>query len=254
LTSPYDRPELTKLATLTPAYSIARINAVIHFIVHFVQAVPDPSQAQRWLREGEQALAALRSDGPERAITVSRFHRAAAMVPMLTRDHSAMHRHMDIAEEQARAALEAGPTGLLPRENLYSLLESRTKETLLVGDYQRAERYARELHQLTPLDAKSLIELGEVLVRQDRLEEAQRYYLRAAQVAPPGEGMAWFMAGQCAASLGDRDWARHCMAEAVHRDPLGVSAYRSLGKLNQPGSATLYADWAEQMLPMLAAT
>ena len=248
-----DRSEALLLAEAAPEGSPARLSALVHLILQSSQVTPDHALARRWAEAGQGCVDAFVAGEPapvDRELAISRFHRAVALVPVIERDHAAMSRHMDLAEEHARAALEVAEDDVLARENLYSVLESRTKEALLREDLPGAERYARALVELTPLDAKAYIELGEVLVRKGEVEEALAAYLRAAQEGPPGEAIAWFMAGQCAQKVGDTTLAQHCFLTALQCDPLGVSSYRHLAALNVEGASAvgrLLSEWAVHM-------
>ncbi len=253
----FDRSDLLLLAEEAQPGSPARLNALIHLILQCTQASPDRAAAHHWATKGQACLEVLSAQMPsslDQKMAISRFHRAVALVFLLDQNEKEVRRHMDIAEEHARAACATGGDGYLAQENLYSLLESRTKEMLLRRELVHAEHYARELVRLTPLDSKALIELGEVLCQKNEMEEALAVYMEAAQCGPPGEAIAWFMAGQCAQITGDPLLAQHCFLEALRCDPWGISSYRRLEVLNtdqRPTVGHLLSTWVVETKPSL---
>lgn len=240
--SPMLDSEIQVIQQWAPEGSPARVNAVCQRILRAC-AVRDAVSASAAVLEGVKVLDTLDLQQVDSAIATSRFHRAAAMEPMLRNDSEAVAADMAIAESTARQAIAVDDESLMARENMYSLLESRTKEQLQRGELAKAERYARELTDLSPLDAKAWIELGEVVGQRGDIRSANECYMRALSYGPPGEAIAWFMAGQCAELLGRDAWADLCFTRAVGADPGGVSAYRRLAA--SPRAIPAVRAWAE---------
>jgi tetratricopeptide (TPR) repeat protein len=127
---------------------------------------------------------------------------------------------------------------------MYALLESRTKEAMWLGELDLAEARARELVELTPLDAKARIELGEVLLERGQLEAAGVEYRTAARLGPPGTAIAWFMAGQCDEARGQLDLAFDAYLASTEADPLGVSAFERVAALASGLGVPALRTWA----------
>ncbi|MEU0688833.1 tetratricopeptide repeat protein [Streptomyces uncialis] len=169
--------------------------------------------------------------GHERNKLLSRYHRIAALEPQLAGNHAAMSREMDRAEHFCALMRRDDPAtraewGLLR----YAVLESRTKEMFVLGDFERAERYALSLTEHMPSEPRALLTLGQVYVEREKIPEAVKAYRKAALLGPQVTHLAQFMLGQCLEHLGDMDAARLAYVQAAASDPLGTSTLQLLDR------------------------
>jgi predicted Zn-dependent protease len=107
-----------------------------------------------------------------------------------------------------------------------ALLESRTKERLVRGDLDGAERYALELIRHVPADPHPWLELGQVRIEQSNIEGAVAAYQWASLLGPAVTHISDFMLGQCLEKLGRMDEARVAYLRSLAADPLGISTAR----------------------------
>ncbi|MFJ4905432.1 tetratricopeptide repeat protein [Streptomyces sp. NPDC093249] len=185
----------------------------------------------RHLERHARSVDASDAVGHERNKLLSRYHRIAALAPQLVGDHAAMSREMDRAEHFCALMRRDDPAtraewGLLR----YALLESRTKEMLVLGDFERAERYALGLTRHMPAEPRALLTLGQVYVEREKIPEAVKAYRKAALLGPQVTHLAHFMLGQCLEHLGDMDAARLAYMQAAVSDPLGTSTFQLLDR------------------------
>lgn len=251
LSGAYQPDDLMLIARHAPQGK-ARFNAAVHLMIQAVKHRNDPQGAKQWAAEALAAARALHSDPFHYPLVLSRYYRAYGFIPQFQGERQLLVAVMDQAEEYAHAVPRRTPDeALLADDNLYSLLESRTKEALWLGDLAGAEERARRLVELAPLDAKAWIELGEVLLHRERVAEAATAYRTAMRYGPPGTAVAAFMAGQCHEELGEQELACAAYLAALRADPFGVAAARRLRTLaNRMGDQAL-TRWCEYRLERL---
>lgn len=187
------------------------------------------------------------------AMMRSRVWRAAAMYPHSRGDFARMRGQMEVAEQFAlEARASNGLEEFLRTENLFSVYESRVKESLAVGDTAAALRFAVRLCELFPTNATARIEYGEVLLASGNASGAAVQYSLAAGYSPPGGAVAWFMAGECFAAAGAQDKALACYLCSSKDDDQAISAIRRAQQRSQasPAAAALSA-WAHEALGTL---
>lgn len=153
--------------------------------------------------------------------------RAAAMWPQQQGDFNKMSAWMSEAEELALQLPSVEPVErFLAQENLFSLYESRTRERLVRQDLQGALSFATTLVDRFPFTSTARIELAEILLRLGRAEEAAAHYEIAADHAPPGAAVAWFMAGEAHAVTGHEAAALTAWLASQRHDERAISAVR----------------------------
>ncbi|GGZ51111.1 hypothetical protein GCM10010387_51860 [Streptomyces inusitatus] len=212
-----------------------------------VKMLDDVPGFHRHLELHAQSVDASGSVGHERNKLLSRYHRIAALAPQLAGDHTAMSREMDRAEHFCALMRRDDPAtraewGLLR----YALLESRTKEMFVLGDFERAERYAQSLTEHMPAEPRALLTLGQVYIEREKIPEAVKAYRKATLLGPQVTHLAQFMLGQCLEHLGDMDAARLAYAQAAASDPLGVSTLQLLDRDEVAGKKSPLRRWADR--------
>jgi tetratricopeptide (TPR) repeat protein len=155
-----------------------------------------------------------------------------------------MSAEMDAAEAWAEQMRRDTPeTAAEWRALTGAICESRTKEALVLGKLDVAERWARRGVERGPSDPRAYLELGQVLIEQERVEDALANYRMAVRFGPPGTEIGWFMAGQCLELLDRREEACDAYLAALAIDPLAISAAERLSELASGLSADVGA-WA----------
>ncbi|GLF95376.1 tetratricopeptide repeat protein [Streptomyces yaizuensis] len=212
-----------------------------------VKMLDDVPGFRRHLERHARSVDASDAVGHERHKLLSRYHRIAALAPQLAGDHAAMSREMDRAEHfcalmRRDDSATRAEWGLLR----YALLESRTKEMFVLGDFERAEQYALSLTEHMPAEPRALLTLGQVHVERENIPEAAKAYRKAALLGPQITHVAQFMLGQCLEHLGDMDAARLAYAQAAASDPLGISTLQLLDRDEVAGEESPLRRWADR--------
>jgi tetratricopeptide (TPR) repeat protein len=165
-------------------------------------------------------------------LLLSRFYRAAAFVPQRQGRRDEVTRIMDLAEEHARALVAADEAqNLLRLENLYPVLESRTKEALWLGDLDLALSRAQCLVDLDPYDSRAWLELGEVRLLRKEYAPAAEAYVAAATLGAPSTAIGRHMAGLCFRHLGQPLVAAFFFNAAIRVDSFAISPHDEIQAL-----------------------
>lgn len=114
-------------------------------------------------------------------------------------------------EQMMRKALEAGST---EPESFHTLSVALYK----LENYAEAESFARQAVAMRPDFMKGLLNLGQILQAQARLEEALQVYARANQLDPRNAVIA-FKIGSIYQNLGNFDKAKELFEIAAQMDP-----------------------------------
>ena len=239
-----DTTELGRTAALAPRGGWARIEATYSLAAAAAKLRHDPEGLRHWMAEHRDAIERAESDEHTRHKLMSRFHRMYAFVPQFKRDWAAMSAEMDLAQAYAEKMRSDTPETRAELIVLNSAIrESRTKEALILRDFDRAEMWARACVQHCPTDPRGWLELGQVLIEREKLQEAAAAYRKAARFGPPGTEIAWFMAGQCHESLNDTEAAADAYLAALELDPLAISAAERLAELAPVLGSPEIAEW-----------
>lgn len=142
---------------------------------------------------------------------------------------------------------------------LYPVFESRTKEAISLDDYSLAELRGRQFIEMCPTDSRARLNLGQVLLAQQKIEEALKHYRTACLLGPPGSEVAWFMLGQCYEALDQIDDAYRAYAMSLHFDPDGIFSREALiGILkkhrNREPEFEVIKNWADELTMEYEAT
>ncbi len=189
-------------------------------------------QAKHWAGEAERALDHMRSTGETVFLQIlfrSCWLRAFAMIPHAEGRLSEMKTIMRDCEILATSLCATDVAEeFLRQENLYSVYESAAKSALATKDWDLAGRYLETLAVAFPNDSKALITYGEFLMSKEDFRGAAAVYKRAANAAPLGAAIAWFMAGQAHDALNELPAALECYSRSLRSDPLAISALEAL--------------------------
>ena len=259
----YTLTKFEEIATYAPVGSFAKVNASYQMVVQSVKHGYKLMEVEKWLPiHYENILEAADSLGEFNTTRMlSRYYRVAGFLPQMKNQFGEMTRIMQLAEDYARKLFDLAKTKgeyenfyeVAAREMIYPVFESRIKEALALNDYALAERRARTLVGGNPNEPRARLHLGQILIENGKIEEAQEEYLTAAELGPPGSEIALFMAGQCYQALGNNKAALRCFKRSLHYDPMGISALEALGSLDtalfsKDGGLSLIEKWAGESL------
>jgi hypothetical protein len=213
-----------------------RFNAGIQLISLAGKTFGDLKATAFWREFTMQALHNLKSslDDFTYKLQESIYYRAAVFIPILQKNKQAVVQEMDLCQSLAEDLTREYKNEVektTAHENLTTVFESRTKEALWLGDVELAEERAKTMVEREPLYSRYRLQLGEILIKQKKIEDAAKMYRSAARLGPPGTAIAWFMAGQCYETLGELDIACDCYLVSVQMDSLAISAVERLNKL-----------------------
>jgi tetratricopeptide (TPR) repeat protein len=242
-----DLSELEKIVMTAARNHMVAINGALKILVHKSKIGAPVQELVEWRARAERILetALAKSDDFTRALLLSRYHRAAAFVPQYRGDRAEVIRMMDLAEHYALAMVPTDEVQELIRlENLYPVIESRTKEALWLGDRDLALARAERLIDLDPYDSRAWLELGQVRLKRNECGPAAEAYATAATLGPPSTAVGRHMAGLCFRDLGQPALAAYFFQAAIETDSRAISPHDEIQRL--PGSPVLAAlkEWS----------
>jgi tetratricopeptide (TPR) repeat protein len=246
-----DLNEIENIAINAPRESRTRINASLLLVVEYANSSKDVESAEFWRSFAENIIQEIRPDLSdfEYNLLMSVYYRSVSFVPFLHNDKDRLIEEMDLCEFHGKNLFcESEHQQIIARENFNLLTESRAKEALWLGDVDLAEERTRLLVQREPLDPRYHLELGEILIKQHKIEESLKIYRSAARLGPPGTQIAWFMAGQCHESLNELDIACDCYLASLQLDPEAISALEKLTELAPKIGNTHIEGWSNTRL------
>jgi tetratricopeptide (TPR) repeat protein len=251
-----DLDELECIAHHAPSQTQIKFSAALQLVVQYAKAFKDLPSAEFWCSVSTQELESLKDtiDPFTYNHLLSIYYRAVVFVPLLGNNKEEVIRQMDLSESYAETLLQKSQTDtqrIIAQENLNIVYESRTKESMWLGDIDMAEEKVKKLNLMDPLDPRYRLELGEIFLKQGKVEEAAKIYRSAARLGPPGTPIAWFMAGQCHEKLGDIDIACDCYLASVQMDELAISAVERLHYLAPQLGNSALANWSTARLQKL---
>jgi tetratricopeptide (TPR) repeat protein len=254
--SVHNQKELETIAVNVPSGTQLRLNAITHLISFSAKVFSDLSYCSHWQALGNQELENLKlSLGDfEYKLQESVYYRAVVLLSMLQKDREKVIREMDHCEFLAVSLThecQDEVERIAAHENLTTVYESRTKEALWLGDVDLAEERARKMISMEPLYSRFRLQLGEILIKQRKFEEASEIYRSAARLGPPGTAIAWYMAGQCHEKIGDLGVAFDCYLASVQMDELAISAVERLSRLAPHFNNLALLKWNEVRLQQL---
>lgn len=227
--------EVEAIATHAPSGSKPKINAGLQLVVEYAKTLGDLATAEFWREEVTKDIQQLKPslNDFEYNFLMSMYYRSVSFVPFLRRDKQKVVEEMDLCESYARSLLngENELQKVVAWENLSLCLESRSKESIWLNNLDLAEERVRTIVQMEPLESRYHLELGEVLIKQGKLEEAAKVYRSATRLGPPGTPVAWFMAGQCHEKMGELEVASDCYLASLKIEPEAISVLQLLSNL-----------------------
>ncbi|MCF2152110.1 tetratricopeptide repeat protein [Desmonostoc muscorum LEGE 12446] len=248
--------ELETIANYAPLGSSTRFGASLQLVALFGKRFGNLNATNYWGITAAQALENLQPslDDFNYKRLRSVYHRAVVFVPLLQKDKEAVVREMNLCQSLAEELTHESRNeieNIAARENLTTVFESRTKEALWLGDIDLAEERARQMVEMEPLYSRYRLQLGEILIKQSKFEEAAKMYRSATRLGPPGTAIAWFMAGQCHEKMGDIDIACDCYLASVQMDELAISAVDKLNNLAPRLGNLALVNWSDMRLLQL---
>lgn len=226
--------EIETIATHAPSGSKPKINAGLQLVVEYAKTLGNLATAEFWREEVTKDIEQLKPSLSEFEYNflMSMYYRSVSFVPFLRRDKQKVVEEMELCESYARSLIpENKLQKVVAWENLSLCLESRSKEALWLKDLDLAEERVRIIVEMEPLESRYHLELGEVLTKQGKIEEAASVYRTATRLGPPGTPVAWFMAGQCHEKMGELDIACDCYLASLYIDPEAISVLQLLSQL-----------------------
>ena len=219
--------EMERLATLAPGN--VRLNAWYMVAIYTIKFDYQPQHAEHALFSMEQAVMAMRSSVEDFTYLdgLSRYHRVNAFLPQMRQDLAGTQKHLHLAQQTLDSMMPRATTPYhhyVCEQLQQAIFESSSKTALWAGDLPTAEAYARQCVLLCPQDSTHLMELGEILLQQQRLQEAAELYQQATHYGPRGIAIAWYMLGTCFQSMGDHSQAVDAYRQSLKFDPFGISA------------------------------
>lgn len=161
----------------------------------------------------------------------SAHYRGTSYLAQLENRKEDVVKDMDIAEEYGREVINLASSeteSIVSTDNLHPLLESRMREALWLNDIDLAYSRMQEVISIDPWDSKARIELGEILWKLGRFEDAAKEFKKGAIFGPPGTTVCHFMAGQSFEQIGDFSNACQHYLAALNLDPNGINSAVSL--------------------------
>ncbi len=248
--------EFERIANYAPSGSMAKINAMLQLVVQYAKNLKNLKKTEFLLEIAAQEVQNTKHFVSDFIynLLMSIYYRAIALVPLLQGNKDEVIRYMDESEFYA-ASLNAGDEyqQIVIEENRNIILESRTKEALWLRNIDLAQERSQQLVQRDPFDPKYYVELGEILIKQGKYEEAAKTYRSAIRLGPPYTSIAWYMAGQCYQALGELDMASDFYLACLKLDPVAICAVERLADLAPRLGNLPLANWSQLRLAQLQA-
>lgn len=253
--SSYNLNEFEHIANYAPRGTVVKVNAYYQLVVQNVKHHYNVEKVDYWLPIFLKEIEVTKSS-VDRIVYLqlrSRYHRVAGFLPQMRNDKQGVIREMNHAEE---VAINMPRKNLFQKiisdEMLYPVLESRTKEALWLGDLELAEKRALKLVQLCPIEPRARMHLGQIQIENGKIESALESYLLAIRYAPPGEEIAWFMAGQCYENLSRRQEALNAYLKSFQLDPNAISSIHKVFSLSKKIKNKVITQWSENTIRYLS--
>ncbi len=210
----------------------------------------DISMTKKWRERGQYVLSLIQNSdffaNKDKILIDSRLHRAMCYLPFLEGNNTLLLLEQTHLLQQARLLKDhLKPSDeIIYKDNLFAALETSARILEHLKEKELALSYMKEIVEtIDPLDAKAWLQVGELLNKSNQKEEALKAFLSAASVGAPHAQMAYYMAGQIAEQLNDKDMAQHCYMQSLYAFPGGISPLNKMRKLNPP---TFLKEWLSQ--------
>ena len=151
------------------------------------------------------------------------------MIPMVKNDLATMTRYMDLAEEYGRVVRDEDT--VLFFENFFPLMQSRSKEALLLKNIDLA---IERLKVLLPYDSDNgllHLELGNMYMKNRKFDAAREAWVTGSKCPPPWDIQCSLNLADLEKRLGAVERASSVCLEILRLDPWCVSALQTLNEL-----------------------
>ena len=101
-----------------------------------------------------------------------------------------------------------------------------------IGDYARAAEYITHAMEIDPHYSEYFNDRGNLYLKMDRLDDAERDFLQAIELSPPYPEV-WFNLGQCYVRMRRPAEAEAAFARTVDLDPRRIPAWVNLARARQ---------------------
>ncbi|MGH4023344.1 MAG: hypothetical protein ACRDRV_02035 [Pseudonocardiaceae bacterium] len=212
-----------------------RVLAALRVVSTMARVHRDQAGADLWLdRAGGEAEELGAEPDWLRHLTVSRYHRAAALCRVSGRDLAGATEHLGAAlrhDEQLAAVATDPLVQHYQRENRQLVLEACLKLDTMTGS-ACAPGDAAEQAQLLHPDQDLLFVLGEHRAGREEWQGAQEMFWAAAQLGTVHGAVAALCAGECRERLGRRDQAVTAYRLCLDLDPASLSGAERLAAVS----------------------
>jgi tetratricopeptide (TPR) repeat protein len=188
----------------------------------------DLAKAEQYLREGLEALERAALDPAERHFKTGFMLNGLAYVRF-------RQGHAGEAAELTQQNQERLDENLPPeRHRLHRsvLLYNAGQVYAQTGDLERALWHYSQAIELDPQYSEYYNDRGNLYLKLDRADDAERDFLRAIELSPPYPEV-WFNLGQCHTRTGRHADAERAYARAVDLDPARAPAWVNLARARQ---------------------
>jgi tetratricopeptide (TPR) repeat protein len=232
---PHYRPDdVAVVANRAEPGSRAQVLATSRMLMWAGRFATDIKLVEEWRNKSQEALelASLEPTSFFGAILWSRHYRAACFLPMLKKDYEKTQEELILAEKFARSAqYNDRHERILFSANLYPVLQSTNRLSLMLGDIHLALSSARQLVDIDPLYSTAAMDYALTLVQAGRSDEAFTQFDRAIVLGPPVSIFAAFSAGSLHEQQGNAAEAKAYYVLAANHDPLSPSVLTALERL-----------------------
>jgi len=237
----YHINDFKKIADEAPKLSLPRINALYQLVIHYIKHDYNVEKAEYWANLHKQEVINIQNHTDEFTFfkLMSRQHRVYGFIPQMKNDKNGVIHEMTLAQYYAEKLFDVAKKQyeyqelylIGAQEMLHPVLESRIKEALWLKDYSAGEARAKQLVEMCPNDPRARLHLGEILLEQDKIEEATIHYKASCMLGPPGTEVAWYMLGQCYESRDNIEQAAYSYMMASHYDRFNISSHEAIKRL-----------------------
>lgn len=246
--------EIEIIANQAAPGSTTKINAALQLVVEYAQTFGDLALAKFWRQVLDKEIQNLKSSltNFEYNLLMSIYYRSVSFVPFLEKDKQKVVEEMSLCESYARnLTCETELEKVVARECLCLAIETRSKEAIWLKDLELAEERVRLIVEIEPLEPRYHLELGEVLTKLGKIEEAAKVYRSATRLGPPGTPVAWFMAGQCHEKMGELELACDCYLTSLQIEPEAISVVKHLSNISPRLGNRALTNWSNLRLAEL---
>lgn len=158
---------------------------------------------------------------------LSWFYRAIAMLPGARNDIVKMNAYMDLAEEYANKVDDK----VMYLENIFPLLQSRSKEALVSGDFNTAISHLDKLITISPNDSLPYYQMANIYREIGKINCAIKYYKKSAEMCPTWDIHSMLCLADIYYNSGDYSKTITTLVDVIRNDAWCYSAIKQLKQL-----------------------